>query len=197
MKSGDASSPPALGFLTVVEHAQHGLLGGYLVLNPSGRPLEFHCTAPVKPNRAQEILYGPTLQPYLCGDLIAHTLVSKAAVTPLALFTDHRPVLAVRQQLQIPCVLLTEECLETPPPETSSETPGTVEYRLDPPQSALRGMHRFRWGGHAVAVEPAYAADESLLSQHLEHVVSSSDFDWSEPFERIRQAMEEAQRGSR
>ena len=52
---------PALGFLTVVEHPQHGLFGGYLLLNHGGRPLEFHCTAPIKPNRAQEILYGPTL----------------------------------------------------------------------------------------------------------------------------------------
>ena len=54
----------ALGFLTVVENAELGLLGGYLLLNAAGRPLEFHCTAPVKPSRTQEILYGPTLQPF-------------------------------------------------------------------------------------------------------------------------------------
>ena len=60
---------PAIGFLTVTEHAEHGLFGGYLILNVSGRPLEFHCTAPLKPSRAQEILYGPTLRPFLFGDL--------------------------------------------------------------------------------------------------------------------------------
>lgn len=58
MASPAGKSTIALGFLTVVEHKQHGLFGGYLVLNQVGRPLEFHCTAPVKPNRAQEILYG-------------------------------------------------------------------------------------------------------------------------------------------
>ena len=52
-------SQPVLGFLTVLEHPQHGLFGGYLLLNLAGRPVEFHCTAPVKPNRAQQILYGP------------------------------------------------------------------------------------------------------------------------------------------
>src|SRR4051812_23172961 len=64
MTAGGAS-PAALGFLTVVEDEQQGLVGGYLLLNPLGRPVEFHCTAPVKPNRAQQILYGPTLRPYL------------------------------------------------------------------------------------------------------------------------------------
>src|SRR5688500_11494160 len=66
-KASDAA-PQALGFLTVVEHDQFGLVGGYLILNSSGRPLEFHCTAPVKPSRAQQILYGPTLTPYLYGE---------------------------------------------------------------------------------------------------------------------------------
>src|SRR6266404_1210747 len=62
MSRRDAASEAAVGFLTVVSSEPHGLVGGYLVLNALGRPLEFHCTAPVKPNRAQEILYGATLQ---------------------------------------------------------------------------------------------------------------------------------------
>ena len=64
MSNTDAKSKPALGFLTVIEHPQYGLFGGYLVLNTAGRPLEFHCTAPIKPNRAQQILYGPTLESF-------------------------------------------------------------------------------------------------------------------------------------
>jgi hypothetical protein len=64
-------SVSAIGFLTIEEDQQCGHCGGYLLLNTSGRPLEFHCTAPVKRNRAQEVLYGPTLKPFLYGDLIA------------------------------------------------------------------------------------------------------------------------------
>ena len=67
-----------LGFLTVVEDQKSGLFGGYLVLNSAGRPLEFHCTAPVKPTRAQEILYGPTLKSYLYGEQIGKTLLDHA-----------------------------------------------------------------------------------------------------------------------
>ena len=63
MGQRDGKSLSALGFLTVVPHEQHGLFGGLLILDSGGRPLEFHCTAPVKTNRAQEILFGPMLEP--------------------------------------------------------------------------------------------------------------------------------------
>ena len=74
----DAKSMTALGFLTVIEDAPSGLFGGFLVLDLAGRPLEFHCTAPVKANRAQQILYGPTLESFLYGDHIGASLLEKA-----------------------------------------------------------------------------------------------------------------------
>ena len=81
MTDNGHKSLPTIGFLTVVEHQETGLTGGYLVLNTLGRPVEFHCTAPLKTNRAQEILYGPTLRPFLYGEQIGQTLgASTAAV---------------------------------------------------------------------------------------------------------------------
>src|SRR5437016_8974065 len=109
MPAVDAKSQPALGFLTVLEHSQHGLMGGYLVLNSSGRPLEFHCTAPVKPNRAQQILYGPTLIPYLYGEQIGQTLLAKGGQTPLVICTDVEPALCMRQFAAAPVVLVVPE----------------------------------------------------------------------------------------
>ena len=69
------------------------LVGGYLVLNATGRPLEFHCTAPVKANRAQQILFGPTLESFLYGEQIGQTLVAKSGLAPLAIYTDVEPAL--------------------------------------------------------------------------------------------------------
>ncbi len=74
--STQKSMPAGIGFLSVIEHDELGLFGGYLVLNMAGRPLEFHCTSPVRPNRAQEILYGPTLRPFLFGEQIGQALLS-------------------------------------------------------------------------------------------------------------------------
>src|ERR1700675_675492 len=114
MADRDAKSPLLLGFLTVVSHEQHGLFGGYLLLNAHGRPLEFHCTAPVKPNRAQQILFGPTLESYLYGEQIGQTLLAKGSVEPLAVCTDVELVLSVRDYVSLPVALVLRS--ETPPP---------------------------------------------------------------------------------
>jgi hypothetical protein len=114
MEKAGAKSRAALGFLTVLEHPQQGLFGGYLVLNMAGRPLEFHCTAPVKANRAQEILYGPTLEPFLYGEQIGQTLLAKAKTAPLVVCTDRPPALAVRQHVQVPVALVLPPQLPIP-----------------------------------------------------------------------------------
>src|SRR5438477_8506074 len=106
MCASEPKPPVTLGFLTVVRHAQHGLFGGYLVLNAAGRPLEFHCTAPVKPNRAQQILFGPTLEPYLYGEQIGQALLGKGGVEPGVVCTDLSPVLAVRDYTAVPVALV-------------------------------------------------------------------------------------------
>src|SRR6185369_15997182 len=88
-----------LGFLTAVEVPDKGFVGGLLVTNHCGRPLEFQCTAPVKANSTQEILYGPTLVPYILGELIGGTLVEKAGVKPQLIFTDREQILELRNHI--------------------------------------------------------------------------------------------------
>ena len=78
MSVSESKSQISLGFLTVVDGGDMGCIGGYLVLNMGGRPLEFHCTAPVRANRAQQILYGQSLTPFIYGELIARALIDKA-----------------------------------------------------------------------------------------------------------------------
>jgi hypothetical protein len=125
----------AIGFLTVVEHDLHGLFGGYLLLNETGRPLEFHCTAPVKPNRAQQILYGPTLKPFLYGEQIGATLVNKHAAG---------------------------EWLEL-----------------------VVGQNR-------LAIARQHGTDREQIAESLAAIDEA--FDFVEPFDRIREAIDEAQR---
>ena len=78
--AGDGASAPTFGFLTTVESPAHGLFGGYLLVDSIGRPLEFHCTTPVKVSRAQQILYGATLSGHLHGR--AHTSLTVVYVGP-------------------------------------------------------------------------------------------------------------------
>ena len=80
----------------------------------AGRPLEFHCTAPIKPNRAQEILYGPTLESFLYGEQIGRTLLEQAKTEPLVVCTDCPPALAVRELVSVPVALVL-------PPESADD----------------------------------------------------------------------------
>src|SRR3569623_1369678 len=131
---------------------QHGLFGGYLVLNSNGRPLEFHCTAPIKPNRAQEILYGPTLEPYLYGEQIGQTLIAKSQTQPTLVCTDLAPVLAVRQFVSPPVALV----LDVPVEEANT---GEIEktFRLDMAHGRRPTLPTFHVGRNRLAVAAEYS----------------------------------------
>lgn len=195
---GNLESRPALGFLTVTEEVEHGLFGGYLVLNLAGRPLEFHCTAPIRPNRAQQILYGPTLQPYLFGEQIGQTLVSKAKTKPLVVCTDREPALAMRDCVNVPVVLV------LPREESDSRPPDALETLSGANQSPEKvwrvdGAHlecplaTFQVGRNRLAVADSQSDDRRLVSELLSGL--SEWFDLSEPFGRIREAIQEARQG--
>ncbi len=182
MKNNSPKSLPSIGFLTVVEDEQLGLLGGYLVLNAAGRPLEFHCTAPVKANRAQEILYGPTLAPFLYGEQIGQTLLAKARVEPLLVCTDVQPALALREHSSVPVAFVQVGADE------GHRSPADGERSA---KKSIR-MTTFALGSFTLAVPVAHQSDRELIIQRCQPLVE--DFDLLEPFSRIREAIQEAQR---
>lgn len=190
MPASSHNPQPAIGFLTVCEHEGQGLFGGYLVLNPAARPLEFYCTAPIRPNRAQEILYGPTLKPYLYGEQIGRTLLEKAKARPIVVFTDVDHVLAVRQYSTSPVAHVVK------PESTIGEPVESASHlRLDdahgtPRNPVLANVHCFSLGERRLAVAEAYENDEREIVARWQPYATT--FDLMEPFERIRDAIDEA-----
>ncbi len=211
MESGKNISKLAIGFLTVMDHPQHGLFGGYLVLNLAGRPLEFHCTAPIKPNRAQQILYGPTLESFLYGEQIGSTLLGHAKTSPLVVCTDREPVLSLRDLIDLPVALV------LPPVEpeefngTGSDAHPTVTLpnddcqagkpdvprvlRVDAPHGRGPRLITFELGRNRLALPQQKCDDRKRFSERLGEAAASLDL-W-EPFTRIREAIEEAQQAAR
>lgn len=179
MSASTGKNVSAIGFLTAIEHAEHGLFGGYLILNTSGRPLEFHCTAPVKANRAQEILYGPTLRPFLFGEQIGQTLLAKAKIAPLLVCTDMEPILAAREFSEVPLLLVLESTNATVEQDRSATLTKTFEL----------GCRRAR-------VLRSHSGDEDVVKDRWQ-VAHIDSLDLLEPFTRIREALEEAQKTAR
>jgi hypothetical protein len=164
-----------LGFLTIVQET-NGYLGGYLVTNSWGRPLEFRLSSPVRPNRLQQILYGGTLRSYVCADLIGKTLVDRSSLAAQCLFTDCESVLDVRLWLAMPVVWLAPA--NDPIAEDLAEEGACVR-----PASERGGQ---------IVCHPRYPADIRVVRELLDRL--DSGLDLSEPFIRIRQAVDEARK---
>jgi hypothetical protein len=98
-----------LGFLRVIS-LDAGYVGGLLVTNRIGRPLEFQCTTPVRPNKTQEVLYGPTLESFLYCEVVARTLLDRMAVKPDLLLIDQSEILPLRESCSFPVLLLSAKC---------------------------------------------------------------------------------------
>jgi hypothetical protein len=160
-----------LGFLTIV-HEPTGYLGGYLVTNQWGRPLEFRLSTAVQPNRVQQILYAGTLEAFVCADLIGKALLDKTASPVQLILTDCAAALDLRQRVEIPVAWLT-------PPGSTTEADSRCAWPAREGHGSLLCHQRF----------PDDVSAVKVLLEHLEGLV-----DPAEPFLRIREAMTEARK---
>jgi hypothetical protein len=162
------ASPIALGFLTALQEPS-GWVGGYLVTNGWGRPLEFRLTTAVQPNRVQAALYGPTLAEYLLADLIGKTLVEKTATKPDLIVTDVPGALPLRSRVEMPVVAI------------HGQTSAPDAFPFDHPRAAT-----------GLLLPARFAADRAAVTHLLDRVDTAVDL--AEPFARIREAIAEARK---
>jgi hypothetical protein len=186
--ASDSKSLMTYGFLTIIDSQPWGWCGGLLVLNPSGRPVEFHCTAPVKPTRAQEILYGPTLQPYLFGEQMAPALLMRAKSRLRLVLTDLPPVLAVRQLVSMPVVVVGSDTASASEAWSRDESVARVS-------AVSLAEARFELSNITLAVSPHYPGDRASVTNLWPEL--AEQIDPQEPFGRIREALEEAHKSAR
>jgi hypothetical protein len=170
MSSPQGTTSLNVGFLTVTNEAG-GYLGGYLVTNSWGRPLEFRLSTAVQPNRVQQILYAGTLEAYICADLIGKTLVEKTAAQAGLIVTDRELVLDLRLRLLVPVVWL-----------ANGEVRPTIATPIRPAAP----------GRSALYCHGRFPDDVAAVQAILERVEGSIDL--AEPFTRVREAMSEARK---
>jgi hypothetical protein len=166
----DRPTTVTLGFLTITQDPG-GWLGGYLLTNAWGRPLEFRLSTAVQPTRVQAVLYGPTLTEYLHADLIGKTLVEKTAGKPDLIVTDSPPALALRSRVDVPVLAV-------------QPADGFVPADAKPLASSRCPA--------GLLLPAKYAADELAVLQLLDAVDPAVDL--AEPFARIREAVTEARK---
>ncbi|MFK7768903.1 MAG: hypothetical protein AB8B55_16905 [Mariniblastus sp.] len=166
-----SDGPTTFGFLTVVEVPVLGHCGGLLVVSKIGRPIEFHCTAPVASNRAEEIMYGKTYQGFLYSDQIGMALVDKAKHQPTIFVTDCPDMLPIAELIDQPLIF----------PESKESENGA----FDP-----RGLKKIEVSNQTIYCINAKLELLPSLQSETKRFVSTLPLE--EPFERIRQAIDEA-----
>jgi hypothetical protein len=162
------------GYLVVDLSPEGVCVGGLMVTDENGLPLDFRFTDPITPTRLQRVLYGGALERYLRADVVAGTLLSSIEVLPTVLFVD-------------------DEALLDPP---KAECPvGMVQTtRLPPlgPAGTVKGEH-----GHAL-VQPAddvapvrvTAVDDATVAAVTPSLVAvGARMDAVEPLDRVRRAL--------
>ncbi len=167
-------APATVGFLSVLDVAGLGFCGGYLLLNRWGRPLEFHCTLPVQPDRAQQILFGTTLQPFLFCQHIGRPLVSKTRTIPGAIFVPHPALLGMDELVPTPVIRIWRDAADSrqaapdggSAPATGPLTDSPLQF-----QTASGQVRSLAWQLVA-SLQP--------------------EMDLLEPFDRIHEAIQEA-----
>jgi hypothetical protein len=193
MQYESPSRETTFGYLSTLHSPDYGYFGGYLILSTLGRPLEFHCTSPVQPSRAQEILYGPTLQSYLLGEQISGALLAAAKLTPQLILIDQPAMLLVRPQSSVPLVLVrARRCPNEGVATQKSNSEAGIASNAAAELETLPSGVRFTIGVYDVelpsSLEARLPAIEDLLNLLAQHV------DLAEPFGRIHEAIREAQR---
>ncbi len=174
------NKPPAktattFGFISIREIEGLGHCGGLLIVSQIGRPIEFHCSAPIVTNRAQKILYGRTYDSFLYCEQIGLSLIDKAKNQPPIYFADSQQLLGLEKLISGLVVVMENE--------------SSHDLRNRPTELATTSS--FEINGQQLWCPPRSAENLPAVRSLCEIFATSLPLD--EPFERIQKALEEAQ----
>lgn len=171
-------------FMAVKEGASY--LGGLLVTDSSGIPLDFRYTEPITPTKLQSVLYGKALEPHLKEEVIQRTLL-KELKTPPDLFVVPPADLATCAGGDLKCpVVAVQKSQENPLPRV-----GEV-FRVSPREVLLQvadGAAPLR----VVFGSPLEAAAQDGAVQRL--LEAGYHMDLTEPLERVTAALQALVKG--
>jgi hypothetical protein len=147
-----------------------------LVVNGLGRPVEFHCSTPVRPSRTQEVLYGQTLQQYLNCDLIGRAMLEHCRGTSTVLVVRQPELVPLHELSDKPLALIGTAPIAGDPDEAAPAVPA-----IQPVSQILQLKGKPEDTGRAEAALQRLAAVLPL----------------DEPFGRIDEAIREAHAAGR
>ncbi len=160
------------GYLSIVPLENERLSGGYLVLDHFGRPCEFHFSVPFSADVAQKILFGRTFTEFVYCEQMGRPLLQKSRPVP-GLILVQQPQLLELGASDFPVVYVE--------PDPSSSAPSLAQHH-----------QIFQFSGQTFVIHRD--ADSLELQQRIQRFPDVSFI--LEPFERIHEAISQAQRAA-
>jgi len=153
-----------LGFYQTVVRDDGEISGGVLITSHLGRPIEFQCSLPIRPNKTQKTLYGSTLMPFLKGELVAEALFHKLQAKPDILLIDDPGCFSESVWSEVPVARFVGQ----------QEDEGAAS------------IHK-----HQLYVDACHQEKFAAIHERLaKHIPDSADL--REPLKRIEEALQEA-----
>ncbi len=174
-------SEAQFGFLAYSKlRAEEGYHAGLLVTDPHGKPVEFRCTTPVRPNDVQRVLYGATLMPYILQELFALPLIRALRSSPRMVVVAEEEFLGARPASPVPLLWARRQGESLQATDEVDRASEGASGLLDSPAGRYRAV--------ILAVHPQYREELSGLQEELRPLFARMDI--IEPFDRVRRALE-------
>ena len=166
-----------LAFIMLAEVEDSVLRGGILVTDAHGKPVEFRCTSPIRPNSVQRTLYGSTLMPHIAVELVGTPLVQAVQASPDVVLVQQEEFLLLRTRCDKPLLLARRQGQDMQVSEADSRS--QPEELLSSPSG--------RFAPVIVTCHWDFADDIVKCKEGLGWTFANCDL--VEPFERVRTAL--------
>ena len=152
-----------IGYLSVMNiDGKH--LGGVLVINDLGIPVEFKYSEPVTPTKLQEIIYGNSLEYYLHAEIIAKGLVQRLENKPEVILVQDPTLLFDKNTVMV-------TLLPQPVSEKKEGNEAVVNFN----NKSIR-----------ITFSENAKVDDNVVQKILDY---ASKIDILEPFDRVEKAL--------
>jgi len=173
--------------------------GAILVTDEWGKPLEFRCTAPVRPTKLQRTLYGKSLLPHILTELIGAPLISSVREKPQFILICDEAYFDVRHKVSSPVIRVASPSrapTDAPERAVSSSvirvaSPGGSKVKQEERPNSKSLLLQSASGKFAqVEIEAhwKFAADLDSSGERLRDLFGR--WDLTEPFQRLTEGLQ-------
>lgn len=190
-----------LGYVMIINPVPSMTIGGIMVVDGRGLPLEFRYTEPIEPSKLQQILYGQALERYIKTDVVLTTLLKSIEVKPHLLMVNEDTLLDAEYEgyKEIPVIRLSETRSRPLGAAGTVEVISAQEYLCQltdeshPLRIQTQGRHDATPQANSAKTLPSKPPVQDIQSSKSYQLITALGplLDLVEPMQRIEKALNE------